>query len=248
MCLIAVHDAASPLLDSEVEDIFYANQDGMGAMWAHAGQIHIHKCLPTSAEEAIEEYKRINEYVGSGTIVWHWRYATHGATNLEMCHPFRMRKDAAVVHNGVIAGYGNKSQSDTADFVKQHLAKRKDSDIVWELIEHKTRGSRLCFLTATPDGGAEIRYLGSWEQHGNAFVSNMSWKSWPKSTPAWRTKLWADPFESDPTDEEIFELMALTEDAMRLGMSKREAVEYASFFSEHPESHQALLEEIYDIE
>lgn len=53
----------------------------------------------------------------------HFRFATHGAVNLDNCHPFLVTKDLALMHNGVMSEFGDidTSKSDTRNFAESFL-------------------------------------------------------------------------------------------------------------------------------
>lgn len=179
MCLIAVHPAASPLTDNECTEAYYTNPDGMGAMWADGPKVVIRRALPTTEDAAVAFYREVNAEASGATIVWHWRYTTHGGTSLANTHPFRVRADSAIVHNGVIPGYGDGAHSDTSHFVRTHLAGRLERKIDWAQIGKLTTGSRLAYLEA--DGGQgtpKVTLIGSgWsETPAGIHLSNTYWR------------------------------------------------------------------------
>lgn len=53
----------------------------------------------------------------------HFRYTTHGGTNLYNCHPFIVNKDLCLMHNGVMSDFGHidESKSDTRAFTEYFL-------------------------------------------------------------------------------------------------------------------------------
>jgi len=53
----------------------------------------------------------------------HFRFATHGAVNLENCHPFLVTKDLCLMHNGIMSDFGNidTTKSDTRNFTEAFL-------------------------------------------------------------------------------------------------------------------------------
>lgn len=51
----------------------------------------------------------------------HFRFATHGRKDNQNCHPF-VEREAIIMHNGIISGFGNDAKSDTAEFVERILS------------------------------------------------------------------------------------------------------------------------------
>lgn len=53
----------------------------------------------------------------------HFRFATHGAVNLDNCHPFLVTKDLCLMHNGVMSEFGDidTNKSDTRNFAESFL-------------------------------------------------------------------------------------------------------------------------------
>jgi len=93
----------------------FHNPDGAGMMWHADNRLHVYKNVKN--EKVIEKYYNLRHEF-SGTIVLHFRVATHGRVNFANTHPIRVNENTALVHNGVIPGYGNSIYSDTYMFSK----------------------------------------------------------------------------------------------------------------------------------
>ncbi len=120
MCLIIHQKDGDRLTKAEVVDIYTRNRDGFGVMWIENGVVQTWRTLPTSAKEAWQAYRWIAGYA----CVLHWRMCTHGAVSIDNAHPHVVVENTiAMVHNGVIPGYGNakEGKSDTVEFVEQVL-------------------------------------------------------------------------------------------------------------------------------
>lgn len=119
MCLIITQPAGHTLSRSHLLDIHARNGDGFGIMRAIDGTLHTWRTVG-DVDDVLELY---HAHAAGHACVLHWRMATHGAVNLENAHPFRLTRDIAVVHNGVLTiGTPTKGKSDTWHFAKHVLA------------------------------------------------------------------------------------------------------------------------------
>jgi hypothetical protein len=121
MCLIVHQPEGLNLSDELLMDIYQSNRDGLGIMYATGGKLRIKKFLPKSAEEFAAIY---NATAAGRECLIHARMTTHGATDLENCHPYVVTGRVALMHNGVLS-MGNswdKEKSDTWHFVRNIVA------------------------------------------------------------------------------------------------------------------------------
>jgi predicted glutamine amidotransferase len=140
MCIIIVSPVGSPLPKYEIlENCFNNNPDGAGYMYNTKDGIVIDKGWFIFEEfmEGIKELKKKIK-VRKHNIVLHFRFATHGKTDSETCHPYPISDsdedlkslyisdgDWGLAHNGVISWCDDKSDSDLSDtqvFIKEYLA------------------------------------------------------------------------------------------------------------------------------
>jgi hypothetical protein len=126
-------------------------------------------------------------------VIMHFRWATHGTTNYDNCHPFAL-KDGALIHNGIIdleetsyskwpmtagrwADDGAVSRSDTRIFCEDYIQNMGASELqaARRLIEDKIGWSKL--VTIHDDGSVLIfnESKGSWRN--GVWYSNDSYKS-----------------------------------------------------------------------
>ncbi len=116
------------------------------------------------------DFKRFLEaWVGriEGPVLFHARWASHGAVCNANCHPFRINGHGLVVaHNGIIPGYGSETKSDTRDFIEKVLTNLPDwfleEEKICRAIEGAIGGSKLAFLDR--EGNIRIlnEHLGLW--------------------------------------------------------------------------------------
>lgn len=90
------------------------NPDGCGFAYNDGDKVIIKKFMEFNS--FWKEYKKVQE---NKTMLIHFRIATHGNVELANCHPFKLNNHMALIHNGVISGYGSRTEnlSDTRDFI-----------------------------------------------------------------------------------------------------------------------------------
>jgi hypothetical protein len=113
MCII-VHKPKNVTLERVyLENCFLHNEDGCGFAVAIDGELIIKKGY-FAFDEFWESYKPFEKY----PMLIHFRFATHGARNVENCHPFTVSDTLAFVHNGQIpeAHEAGSSMSDSWHF------------------------------------------------------------------------------------------------------------------------------------
>jgi len=109
------------------------NDDGSGYMFSREGKVYIRKGF-WKAKDIVKAINQDN-IQDHEVLVFHARYATHGARNVMNCHPFPVTRnhnlfkrdelicDKAMAHNGIIdVPLEHKELSDTANFVVSILS------------------------------------------------------------------------------------------------------------------------------
>jgi len=127
MCLLITQSQHSPKLSNEwLTDFYESNSDGVGVMTIENSQLVINKILPKSAHEFIDFYR---SNIQGRDCAYHLRMRTHGATDLENCHPYEVLNKAAhgidlwLMHNGILSTGNQKdiSKSDTWHYIRDYL-------------------------------------------------------------------------------------------------------------------------------
>lgn len=113
MCLALFKPVGHKVPVNNLISGYKINSHSMGMMWAHDGVLHIHKQM-NDIDSFIAKYLELE--LMDLPIAVHFRFATHGAKNLENCHPFSISDKIAIVHNGVFHGLGTSKKSDTWEF------------------------------------------------------------------------------------------------------------------------------------
>lgn len=120
MCLLVEQTTTTNFSDEFLTDVYTKNKDGIGIMFAEAGQVIVKKLLPQNAAEFIEFYR---QYAEGRNCIWHARMQTHGDIDLENCHPYMVTESIWMAHNGILSS-GNdndKTKSDTWHFIRNIL-------------------------------------------------------------------------------------------------------------------------------
>ena len=127
MCLlITQNNNSARLSDIWLEDFYDYNSDGVGVMYAHNDQLVIEKVLPKNAHQFVAFYR---EHIEGKPCAFHLRMRTHGAIDLDNCHPYEVLNraehglDLWLMHNGVLST-GNArdlTKSDTWHYIRDYL-------------------------------------------------------------------------------------------------------------------------------
>jgi len=129
MCVIAVKEkgVAWPS-HADMQRCFTSNPDGGGLAWFDGKKMWVKKGY-FSWKEMWKDMKTIEEY----PVIFHTRIATHGSVEYKNCHPFLLKNNVALAHNGVIHGMTTRAnQTDTQAFAQQYIEPLKSSFIFSE--------------------------------------------------------------------------------------------------------------------
>ena len=158
MCMLCV---VPPNVLPSRDKLMYSainNPDGFGFAIVASREKRIIVEHTMNADDAVNRFLEMRAKYPDDYALWHARFATHGTTNLDNCHPFYVVDDQTVLaHNGVLpidipAG---DTRSDTRIFTEDVLApmggvKALDNPHMYNMIEEYTSGSKLCVLTVDP--------------------------------------------------------------------------------------------------
>ena len=128
MCLIITGTSAkirSTLLNTHgmLNDIYTSNPDGIGIMYSTTKGLKVTKVLPKSIADATQFISKLP--TDDRELAIHFRWTTHGHTNMENCHPYDVVKGyVGMMHNGVLhtGNAADKAKSDTWHFINDYLA------------------------------------------------------------------------------------------------------------------------------
>lgn len=177
MCLLIHQPSTTVFSDAFLADVYQANSDGLGIMYAHGGVLVVRKSLPASSADFIRFYR---EHAEGRECVVHARMKTHGDIDLDNCHPYAVSDRVALAHNGILST-GNswdRSKSDTWHFVRNvvgpALEAREDllRDPSWLSFVGDLIGSNNKFGLMSADGVVAIVNRASGVEYEGAWLSN----------------------------------------------------------------------------
>ena len=115
MCIAILKPKDKTLTKELLETCSENNRDGCGFAYVNDNKEMIIKKF-MDFKSFWKEYKKVQD---DKTMLIHFRIATHGNVELANCHPFKLNEHMALIHNGIISGYGSKTEniSDTKDFI-----------------------------------------------------------------------------------------------------------------------------------
>lgn len=167
MCLLIAYLAGARPDPAALSRAAARNPDGYGWAIVSGGEIISHRTL--DASEGIASFVEARSRHLDGPAIWHARIGTHGALDLENCHPFSVAGDSRVVlgHNGMLPLSASKGRSDTRILCEEML-RPSDLDhpgaMYW--LGEWAAGSKLAILSARPDTASSLylvnEYLGEW--------------------------------------------------------------------------------------
>jgi hypothetical protein len=182
MCLAIFQPAGAVVPEDYLKEGFRNNPHGAGFMYFdERGELRTYKSM--YFDSFIAEYERQWAMHGQESpFAIHFRYATHGTTDITNVHPFVMNKNVAVMHNGIIdCIITDKKMSDTAAFVRDYLGALprnfQDNEFLFEMVEDYTHGSKLILMTNDPQAqySAYIFNEGSGHWKDGVWYSNATY-------------------------------------------------------------------------
>jgi glutamine amidotransferase len=171
----------------KLENSALNNPDGFGFAIVIPSENRIHVERTMNADASITRFLEMREKYPEGYATWHARYATHGTTTVDNCHPFQVgigNTQTYLAHNGmlpVIEPTGD-TRSDTRIFAEDILptiggVTSLDNEQVWNLLEDFTNGSKIVILTVDPRAKHQCYLLHEnkgWKDSSGVWWSNQS--------------------------------------------------------------------------
>ena len=205
MCLIVYRPEGAAVPVNVIEKGFRPNSDGWGVMYPKGdGTLRIIKGVYD-----MKTIKRVFALVGDRPMAMHFRMATHGAVDIENCHPFRLLskekhgRDLAMMHNGVLRTPtdSDRSRSDTWHFAYRYIVPvlQRDPSLI-DVPEFRK------MISDTIGGGNKLTFM---DGEGKTYLVNETagtWahKSWFSSGWGWDKDLAATSTEDGYGDYEHY--------------------------------------------
>jgi hypothetical protein len=175
MCiLIASTDGELPTI-AELYACEDSNPHGIGIAWSDGDALTIRKAMNLT-----EFLPMLADKPDESPYVLHFRFATHGETNLENCHPFKLGNHTAMAHNGILPWRSTQSRSDTRCFVRDILRPNRrevwDSSFQEHIENFIGEHNKLAFIDRFGQVAIYNEHMGHWR--GNIWFSNCSYRSY----------------------------------------------------------------------
>ena len=183
MC-IAILNRVNTLSYKTFKQCWQSNPDGAGLTFFDGKNIQIIKEMK-SVKTFYTQYKEIRTKYPTIDIAIHFRIATHGGVNLTNCHPFKVNKQTAFIHNGIISKVNaTKEFSDTFIFNETILKKLPPNfatnETILELLDSYIGYSKLVIISGK-NYAIVNESAGHW--NGGNWYSNESYKPRKAYTP-----------------------------------------------------------------
>lgn len=184
MCMLCVIPPQVLPSREKLENSALNNPDGFGFAIAipSEGRILVERTM--NADDSINAFLTLRAKYPEGYAIWHARYATHGSTTLDNCHPFYVGSDGLTVlaHNGVLPTEELKGElrSDTRIFAEDILASiggvtALDNPQIYNMLEDFSSGSKIAVLTVDPRAKYDLYLLH--ENKGDVDESGVWWSN-----------------------------------------------------------------------
>lgn len=234
MCIAIMNAAGFTLTDEILENSWGSNPHGGGIAWVEPnvlGEMEVKMLSTLDKNEMFEAYKLIRTKFPDSNMLVHFRITTHGGTNIENCHPFWVQQDKlALIHNGIISGYGNATMSDTNEFATGVLAHLPHdwtyNKATMHLVERTIgSGSKLVLLNKNNEFFIVNEQAGHWNNEFQSWFSNDSYKEQPyaryfnndyeRNGKGWTKSKYHGKYDDWSDVEELpYEVKALTNDML----------------------------------
>ena len=149
MCVIVLQPAGQQLSGNKFRNCWTRNKDGGGYSFIHEEKLVLKKGYFDSVA-MLDEYRKDLEAHPQSPFLLHFRISTSGVIDEVNSHPHWVRDDLVMAHNGHVSGYGDKTKSDTLEFIDLVLQKMpplwEDDYIQIHLIERYIDGDKIALL------------------------------------------------------------------------------------------------------
>lgn len=192
MCVIIHKPDNVTIKRRDFDNMWQQNPDGLGVAYYNRNKRLIVKKGYMDKDSA---WKLLNSLQQQELIV-HFRFATHGLVNEYQTHPFIISRDSrevkglvsskiqsALVHNGVIHGYGTETLSDTIHFIVKTLSRCEPTELKLDVLE--LIGDKFALLEH-----GKIHLVGYFQEYKGLLCSNLHWHKEPKKHTSSGNILW----------------------------------------------------------
>ena len=194
MCLLIATTGKARPSKKALRRAAQQNPDGYGFAVIGDGRIYTYRSM--NAEDTIKRYFEVRDEFPVGDSIFHLRITTHGATNIDNCHPFRVNDDVVMGHNGMLPIKEEGGRSDTRIFAEDWLPEFDlvdllDTDGGIQELEKFAGSSKLAFLNTSSVLRRSLYIvnedLGHWNE-GVWYSNNSYKKNYGSSFGTWSYK------------------------------------------------------------
>ena len=181
MCLLIYASPGSTPTKKALRTAGANNPDGFGFAFAIGRKIVRHRSM--NLNDTIELFHEMRAEHPKAHAMFHLRITTHGATNIDNCHPFVVDEGIVLGHNGMLPIKEKDGKSDTRQFAEEWLPelgveKVLDNPSEFAELEKFAQGSKLCVLSVDERLQKPVYLVneafGHWEK--GVWYSNHSYK------------------------------------------------------------------------
>ena len=181
MC-IAILNQTGVLSLKTFKRCWQSNPDGAGFCYFDGDKVQIVKEMK-SVKLLHKQYTEVRAKFPDVDIAIHFRVSTHGRVNSTNCHPFRVSKNTAFIHNGIIQGVGTSPDFSDTYLFNEGIVKKLPSNFVHngailELLATFIGYSKLVIISGNQSAIVN-EDLGHWD--GGNWFSNKSYLA-PENT------------------------------------------------------------------
>lgn len=184
MCVLMACNVGATLTPNEIRVSWRNNPDGAGFAFVKPdGRLATFRTLELARFE--DAYTRATErYSDECEFMVHFRYATHGTTDVTNVHPFAQDRHTLVAHNGILpTPVSDDGRSDTRTFVEDYLPRLGetwfDNAEMMHLVSEYCAGSKLVVTTNNPRAERRTYIVnedaGHWSMDETIWFSNGSY-------------------------------------------------------------------------
>lgn len=243
MCMLCVANPGVIPDRDKLENSALNNPHGFGFAIVVPNEKRIIVERTMDPDKSINRFLKLRKKYLDGYAMWHARYATHGSKIVANCHPFKVGKDEQtyLAHNGIIdiPMDEKEDRSDTRVFAEDFLpalggVKALDNDLIWDMAQRYTKGSKVAVLTVNPKAKHQLYLLNAqlgteidgvwWSNDGYCLPRYTSTKSYDKyGYGGW----WNEDYDVKPADpKQVKETMVAKakalDEAVKVGKDKVE--------------------------
>ena len=180
MCLLSICKKGNKLSNKKISNAWNRNSDGSGYAFIKDGKIEIRKYM--DLKEFKESYNSdFMMYGMDSPFLIHFRFATHGKTDLTNVHPFKVNDNLVFGHNGTINSVDDDVKLSDTQVFNNVILKNLDNDFLDDktiriLIENAISSSKLAFLHSSGRIDIINESAGHWSDDGKIWFSNDGYK------------------------------------------------------------------------